>query len=75
MGFLSRRPRRKGPQLALRGESPAFPPVVVGFLSGSDGTTLTRSWCLWGVQSPGESQGVQWDSSSVAARAEVLIWI
>ena len=37
MGFLSRRRSGKGPQLALRGESPGFSRVAVGFLSSYDG--------------------------------------
>ena len=37
VGFLLRHRSRIGPQLALRGESPGFPPVAVGFLSSYDG--------------------------------------
>ena len=37
MGFLSERCSGKGPELALRGESPGFSLVVVGFLSCYDG--------------------------------------
>ena len=37
MGFFSRLFRGKGPQPALRGESPGFSLVVVGFLSSYDG--------------------------------------
>ena len=37
MRFLSRRHSGKGPQLALRGESPCFSRVATGFLLSSDG--------------------------------------
>ena len=37
MGFLSRRCSGKGPQLALRGESPGFSRVAVEFLLSYDG--------------------------------------
>ena len=37
VGFLLRCLSRIGPQLALRGESPGFPPVAAGFLSSYDG--------------------------------------
>ena len=50
MGFLSRRCSGKGPQLTLRGESPGFSRVVVGFLSSYDGDF--RDPLVWSQGSP-----------------------
>ena len=49
MGFLSKRCSRKGPHLALRGESPDFSrvaPANLGFLSSYDGDLRDHSWGL-----------------------------
>ena len=40
--FLSRRRNGKGPQLALRGESPGFSQVAMRFLSSYDGDLRDR---------------------------------
>ena len=74
MGFLSRRPRRKGPQLALRGESPGFSRVAVGFLWSEDGDLRDPHMGLMEVQSPRESRGAPRDSSAVDDGAEVFSW-
>ena len=42
MGFLSRRHSRKGPQLALKGESACLSRVGAGFLSNYDGDLRDR---------------------------------
>ena len=53
--FLLKHCSRKGPHLALRGESPGFPLVAAG-KSGSSrvmsGTSATYSCCLRKVQPP-----------------------
>ena len=74
VGFLSRRPRRKGPQLALRGESPGFSRVAVGFLWSEDGDLRDPHMGLMEVQSPRESRGAPRDSSAVDDGAEVFSW-
>ena len=50
MGFLSRRCSGKGPQLALRGESPGVSKVAAGFLSSYDGDF--RDPLVWSQGSP-----------------------
>ena len=67
MCFLSRRRNGKGPQLALRGESPGFSQVAMRFLSSYDGD-------LREIHSSGKSRGSARNSSAVTAGAEALVW-
>ena len=64
MGFLSRRFSRKGPQLALTGESPGFSLVAVGFLSSYDEDLREP---LLGPQGPTRGASVR---SSLTASSE-----
>ena len=58
MGFLSRRRSGKGPQLALRGESPWFCRVAAGFISSFDGDLMDPVvWPEAGPVSTGVARG------------------
>ena len=77
MGFLSRRHRGKGPQLAFVENLLVFLELWQETWGSSQimtGTSGTRSCCLSKVQSPYELRGASWDSSPVAAGLEVLMW-
>ena len=75
MGFFSGLFRGKGPQPALRGESPGFSLVAVGFLSSYDRDLRDP---LFGASRTSSLHarcgGASRDSSAVAAGAKVLIW-
>ena len=66
VGFLLRCLSRIGPQLALRGESPGFPPVAAGFLSSAVGMSRNFLSCVKGVK---DTFGAQEGNSDFSRKA------